>query len=162
MGLTIFLYSSCFLVRKLALLNATRELKNPFFELDFYRNTGAAFSTFENSGYVLAVLALMVVFFIVVYICYNTWRISYLKLVLFSTLTAGIAANLFERISQGYVTDYIKIKLFNFPVFNFQDVLIVLSCIFLFIMFQFENHKISKEEASLTSFSDESENIEND
>jgi len=135
---TVFFFSLCFIVKYLALNNITREFTNPFFELDYMTNTGAAFSTLNHSCYVIAGVALTVLFFIVAYVCYNTHKTSYYKIILLSIFSAGIGANLFERLKYGYVEDYISIKLFSFPIFNFQDILIVTSCILLIFAYQFK------------------------
>ena len=125
--LTVFTFSISFVVKGVALNNITREFKNPLFELDYLTNTGAAFSSFTNSAYILAGVAIAVLFCIVFYLCYNTHKLSYYKILLLAVFSAGIAANLFERLRYGFVTDYIAVKPFPFPVFNFQDILIVVS-----------------------------------
>ena len=143
---TVFFFSICFVVKALALNNITREFTNPFFELDYITNTGAAFSTLHDSCYIIAGVALAVLFYIVAFVCYNTHRTTYYRIIILAVLSAGIGANLFERLKDGFVTDYISIKLFQFPVFNFQDILIVTSCILLILAYQFGS-KIKKQEA---------------
>ena len=125
--LTVFTYSMSFVVKGVALNNITREFNNPLFELDYLTNTGAAFSSFGHSAYVLAGVAIFVLFYIFFYICYHTHKLNYYKILLLAIFSAGIAANLFERLRYGFVTDYISVKPFPFPVFNFQDILIVVS-----------------------------------
>ena len=52
-----------------------------------------------------------------------------------SLILAGGFANLIDRIVRGYVIDYIDItKLFNYPVFNFADICIVIGVILVFII----------------------------
>ncbi len=145
LSVTICWFALSFLIKHVALDNITADFGNPLFEFDYMINTGAAFSTLANSSYILAILAMVIIFGIVCYICYNTYKLSYLKILCLSTLTGGIAANLFERIVYGHVVDYIKVKPFLFPVFNFQDVLIVVSCSILVLMFQFSPKKETTE-----------------
>ena len=146
--LTIFTFSISFVVKGIALNNITREFKNPLFELDYLTNTGAAFSSFTNSAYILAGVAIAVLFCILFYLCYNTHKLNYYKILLLAVFSAGIAANLFERLRYGFVTDYIAVKPFPFPVFNFQDILIVVSGVLLVIASMHLPRKNKKVELS--------------
>lgn len=148
---TILFYTLSFVARGVAFHFAAKNYTNPIFALDFHLNTGAAFSLFKDATVLLAAIGLAILFYIVVYICYNTWRLSYGMILLFSFLSAGISANLFERVSKGYVTDYIKINLFDFPIFNFPDILIVISCFALIFVYQIKNSekKYIKKEIQL-------------
>ena len=53
----------------------------------------------------------------------------------YSILLGGIIGNLLDRIKYGKVIDYLDFKIFNydFPVFNFADMCIVISIILLVI-----------------------------
>ena len=135
---TVGLYSVSFIVKAVALRNITANIENPIFELDYMTNTGAAFSALAHSSYILAFFALVVLFFLVFYISYNTYRLSWWKIISFAVMSSGIAANLYERLRYGFVTDYIHLKPIEFPVFNFQDILIVLGGIALILLYQFE------------------------
>lgn len=138
---TVALFSISFIVKALALRHITANIDNPIFELDYLTNTGAAFSALAHSSYILAFFAIMVLFFLVTYICYNTYRLSWLKIISFAIISAGIAANLYERLRYGFVTDYINLKIISFPVFNFQDILIVLGGTALILLYQFEKNQ---------------------
>ena len=46
-------------------------------------------------------------------------------------LTSGILGNLTERLTKGYVIDFIKLNFINFAVFNFFDILITVSIVLL-------------------------------
>ena len=51
-----------------------------------------------------------------------------------SLVLAGGIGNLIDRIFRGYVIDYFDItQLFNYPVFNFADICIVLGVVILFV-----------------------------
>ena len=56
---------------------------------------------------------------------------------------AGGIGNLIDRVRFGYVVDYLDVKLFNFAVFNFADVCVVLGAIFLLIFIFFMEPKIA-------------------
>ena len=58
-------------------------------------------------------------------------KLNKLDYIIYSLLYGGIVGNLFDRIVYGYVIDYLDFYIFNynFPVFNFADVCIVISVI---------------------------------
>ena len=49
-------------------------------------------------------------------------------------LVAGISCNLFERISYGYVRDFIKLNFIDFPVFNISDIFINIGVLAIIII----------------------------
>lgn len=103
-----------------------------FLGFTYAENTGAAFSMFSSSTSVLsavtgaALLAAAVIMFflkekpVIYHIC--------LPLII-----AGGAGNLIDRLTRGYVIDYIHALFIDFPVFNFADCLITCACFALII-----------------------------
>ena len=65
---------------------------------------------------------------------------------MFSTaaVIAGGIANLIDRIRLGYVIDYLDVKLFNFAIFNFADICVVVGAICLVIYVLFVEKKVTK------------------
>lgn len=116
----------CFVVKYLILHYEQMNLflQNDFFEFLVLKNTGAAFSIFKDANYILAVFSLIVLLFLVRYILKNIKSFTMLEVQAYSFLFAGILSNTVERFFDGYVTDYIRILIFKFPVFNFADVFI--------------------------------------
>ena len=106
---------------------------NPVFKLIYVRNTGAAFSLFSSHTDVLIILSFIILTAMIAYLIKNSNRITGMKLTAFAALTAGISGNLFERINDGFVTDYIRLNFIDFPVFNSFDMLITLGAILLII-----------------------------
>ena len=97
-------------------------------------NNGAAFGLFYNNSYVLGALGVFVILALFLYVYKKLTRYHKTKILLSSILTAGILGNTVERFMNGYVNDFIKINLFNFPVFNIFDILITGS-VFLYIIY---------------------------
>ena len=58
-------------------------------------------------------------------------------------IMSGGIGNLIDRIRQGYVVDYLDVKLFNFAVFNFADICVVLGAMFALIFVFFVEPKIA-------------------
>ena len=110
-------------------------LNNPdgFLYLTTVKNRGAAFGLFDNSGMFLVVVASAVVLFILLRFLTAKFYISEKKCILLSCLSAGIIGNAFERYYYGFVLDFIKVNLWNFPVFNINDILITIPVFILII-----------------------------
>lgn len=108
---------------------------NPFVTYSLVKNTGAAFGLFEGSSFVLFILALLIVVIIAFYVLLNKFYMKDSHINLLAVLCAGILGNAVERFMLGYVIDYIKIKSFDFPVFNINDIMISVSAFILIIGF---------------------------
>lgn len=61
-----------------------------------------------------------------------------------SAVIAGGIANLIDRIRLGYVVDYLEVRLFNFAIFNFADICVVLGAICLVIYVIFFDSKVKE------------------
>jgi signal peptidase II len=62
---------------------------------------------------------------------------GYLKPALFGMVIGGALGNLVDRVSQGYVADFIVLK--PFPVFNVADIGITVGLSLLFLLFLLES-----------------------
>ena len=115
------------------LLHGRIEIIPSFFSLTWVKNTGAAWSFFENQTFFLIVISFLCLIFLTV--IKNTIKDGTLKFWAISLLYAGILGNLIDRIFFGYVKDYLSFTLFHysFPVFNLADTFIVLGA-FLFVI----------------------------
>ena len=52
-------------------------------------------------------------------------------------IAAGAAGNLIDRMTQGYVVDFIYFKLINFPIFNVADCYVTCATGLLFVLLFF-------------------------
>ena len=98
-----------------------------FFSLVLVKNNGAAFNLFAGFQDWLVIFAIVIILAITIYLLANKLFIPENFLMMLSLFTAGIAGNAIERYTLGYVEDFIKINLFNFPVFNLNDIMITVA-----------------------------------
>jgi signal peptidase II len=94
------------------------------FQLTFITNTGAAFGMFPQLGGAFMVIAIVVIASIVMFYRHlpteNIWVRVSLGLQL-----GGALGNLLDRITRGYVVDFVDIGFW--PIFNVADLSIVLG-----------------------------------
>lgn len=108
------------------------------FELTYVENTGVAFGIFANKDYGPLLLSVFtaIIFVLILYFRYKlplTQKYNAIRFVsLF--LIAGALGNLIDRIRLGYVIDMLHFYWFEFPVFNFADIYVVLSSLTLVIL----------------------------
>lgn len=56
-------------------------------------------------------------------------------------LVSGVICNTYERITLGYVRDFINLKFIEFPVFNISDILINLGVLAIIILVALKKYK---------------------
>lgn len=96
-------------------------------------NTGAAFSMLSGKTLMLAVLSVLLMAAVAVAVL-HFMRLSEAGLAALGCLLGGGMGNLIDRVCFGGVTDYIRICLFRFPVFNLADIAITLSVAVLLLL----------------------------
>ena len=118
-----------------------------FFSLVFVKNDGAAFNIFSGFQDMLIIFAALIILLITIFLARNKLYIPEKFLMMLSLFSAGIVGNAVERYTLGYVEDFIKINLFNFPVFNLNDIMITIGCVLYiaFVLFQ-KDSKIEENE----------------
>ena len=109
-------------------LHQTIPVIHNFFSLHYVENSGAAFGIFANGTLFLIMVGMLVLSFViyaVIKVKTATWWVA----LTYALLLAGIAGNLFDRIFNGAVVDYLAFSLssFHFPVFNLADSFIILA-----------------------------------
>ncbi len=93
----------------------------------YTRNTGAAFSMFSSSTAVLTVITgIALVGGVLALALIKKKPLIYDICV--PLIIAGGAGNQLDRLTRGYVIDYIHTLFIDFPVFNFADCLITCAC----------------------------------
>jgi signal peptidase II len=115
-----------------------------FARIVHWQNTGAAFGMFQSLGNVFMILS-MVVSAAIIYYYPQVPRQDRLIRLAMALLLGGAVGNLIDRLSQGYVTDFISVS--EFPVFNIADASISLGVVVLFfgMWYQEKEKKASQD-----------------
>lgn len=102
------------------------------FQINYLQNEGAAFSSFTGMRVLLILITITAFYMIASYIKKNEIT-SKLEIISLGIILGGILGNLIDRVSFGYVIDYLSFTIFGyqFAVFNFADIGIVVG-IFIF------------------------------
>lgn len=101
----------------------------------YVENTGVAFGFFEKNNF----LVINILFILLILIYWKIINPTNINSAAFVFIISGSLGNLINRIFNGYVIDFINIKMFNFPIFNLADFFIVFGFVWFFIT------KIKKE-----------------
>ena len=107
---------------------------NNFFRITYLKNNGAAFSILSGNVIFLVIITLLALL-LIYFIFLKKKNISKFETICYGMLLGGIIGNLIDRIRLGYVIDYLDFNFgsYNYPVFNFADICIVVSAILIFI-----------------------------
>lgn len=116
-----------------------------FFSLSYVKNDGAAFNLFSGYQNLLIIFALLIILQITVYLAKSKLYVSEKFILLLSFFSAGILGNAIERFTLGYVEDFIKINVYDFPVFNLNDIMITVGAVLIaFIIIKDKKREIQE------------------
>ncbi len=118
--------------------------ENPLFMIVHLKNTGSAFGLFQNASDFLAILGIIAVIYIGYYIFRYISFDKKLSLIILTLFSGGTTGNMLERLINGYVNDYIKLKHIDFAVFNAFDVMISLA-LFIYVIFLLADFRRNKD-----------------
>ncbi|MEK7137350.1 MAG: signal peptidase II [Patescibacteria group bacterium] len=107
-------------------LHARRPILGDFFALQFVENRGIAFGiTFHP------ILQGLLVAFALIFVCFLAYkqRREFLPNIAFGMILGGALANIFDRLDDGLVTDFISVG--TFPTFNGADSFITIGVLLL-------------------------------
>lgn len=144
---------------------AVAHLKNqqPFviwdgvFELLYSENRGAAFGLLQGRQgffFLIGVIVLAAAGYAMLRMPgWQEKRYHWLKICVIM-ITAGAVGNMIDRITQGYVVDFLYFKLINFPIFNVADIYVTTATALLFVVLCFY---YKEEELEIFGFSKKGE-----
>lgn len=120
------------------------EIINGILSFTYVENRGAAFGIFRGKKFYLIGITSMVVILMIYYLIKNNNVSKYFKLSLI-LIIGGAIGNLIDRIFRGYVVDFIHFyikDIFDWPVFNFADICVVLGTILMAVIIIFSKEKL--------------------
>lgn len=91
-------------------------------DLRLVHNTGAAWGVFAGNPGALAAFSLLVCALLLVYFFWARRTVNGLQTVGTALVVAGGLGNAWDRLTQGYVTDFLAVTFMDFPVFNVADI----------------------------------------
>lgn len=86
------------------------------------RNTGGAWGMFDDMTMALVVLSLVICAIVILYMFVIEPGSSVLMTVGLSLVFAGGVGNMIDRVTGGYVIDFIQTLFVDFPIFNIADI----------------------------------------
>ena len=92
-----------------------------FFSLDYVKNFGAAFNFFSGNRIFLSLVSIIITI-LLIYLILNREIINNIDLLSLTFILGGTIGNGIDRITKGYVIDFINLNFINFPVFNIADI----------------------------------------
>ncbi len=113
-------YAAVSYIKPVGSITALKGLLN----FTYVENTGVAFGLFSKIPMLILPL-IIVIFFMCVYVSFKAYRKGYRRIsILLTAVAAGAAGNILDKIFRKFVVDFIEFSFFDFPVFNFADVVI--------------------------------------
>lgn len=110
------------------------------FEFLYSENRGAAFGMMQGRQGFFFVIGILVLAAAIFVMCrmpdWSNRRYHFLKICTIM-ITAGAIGNMIDRVSQGYVVDFLYFSLINFPIFNVADIYVTTSTALLLILLLF-------------------------
>ena len=100
------------------------------FSIDYVKNYGAAFNILNGNRIFLSTISTIITLLLIYFILYKK-QLSNLDLFSYSFILAGTIGNGIDRITNGYVIDFINLNFIDFPVFNIADISINIGLIFI-------------------------------
>jgi len=104
-------------------------------KLQYHTNTGAVWGLMSGKTTFLSIFTAVVMIFIVfLYFKIPSGKKHNPLKIIVVFIMAGAVGNLLDRVLLGHVVDFIYFELINFPLFNFADSCLTVSCIILFLL----------------------------
>ena len=128
--------------------------------LNYAENTGVAFSMFSDNRWILVGVTSLMLIAVLAFFLSGKVTVK-LEVFSLSLLLAGGVGNLIDRISLGYVIDYIDVRIINFAIFNFADICICVGALLLCVAVYFSDKKEKAEKlAKENEFSEIDKDLE--
>lgn len=108
----------------------SKSLIDGFFSLTYVENRGAAFGSMQGARWFFVIITVAIVVAAIIY--YKRLEKNKQNILLRAAIllvASGAIGNLIDRVFRGYVVDFLDFYIFgyNFPVFNFADICVVVG-----------------------------------
>ena len=108
------------------------------FEMFYLENRGAAFGILQGQRELFFVITIVVLIGLLIYLYKIPFNKKYMPLfVVLLLIFSGAIGNFIERVTKGYVVDFLYFKPINFPLFNVADSYITIACFVLLYLLLF-------------------------
>lgn len=135
-----------FVVRTNMDLHSSIAVIDGIFHITYIQNTGAAFSILRGHTYGLILITVAITIGILIYL-YKLRKTAYWSLMLsLSLIVAGGVGNIIDRLSLGYVVDFLDLRVW--PIFNLADIYVCTGCALLVIYVFFIEPKLNVKKDS--------------
>lgn len=115
--------------------------------LNYSENTGAAFGIMSDKTWFTIGVALVALILFTIYMIKN-YRDSKFVMIVTAVVISGGIGNIIDRIRNGFVVDYLEVRLFDFAIFNFADICVTVGVVLLMIYFLFFEEKSSSKKST--------------
>ncbi len=115
-------------------------------ELTYVRNTGAAFSLFQEHTGLLALVSVAVSVLLAAALWKNLLFRRPLGKLTLTLLLAGAVGNLIDRVFRGFVVDMFNVLFMEFAVFNVADICVVVGGAAAALYYLFLMNRLEPEE----------------
>lgn len=108
------------------------------FELLYSENRGAAFGMLQGRQAFFFLVAAAVAVIVIYAMIRMPLTKKYLPLTICMLMVmSGAIGNMIDRVTNGYVVDFLYFRLINFPIFNVADCYVTVSAFVLVLLFMF-------------------------
>lgn len=110
------------------------------FHITYHGNTGMAFGMLAGNKMLLIGIC-AVVLLIIGIVIYKSKPVRFIEKMCYGMIIGGAIGNVFDRISYGFVIDFIDFRIINYPIFNVADCFVVVGAILLCVYIIFFDKK---------------------
>lgn len=104
-------------------------------ELRYSENRGAVWGFAQGSVTLMAVISIIIFLLVLIFYVKLPSKKIFIPMHILSVLVlSGAAGNLLDRVLMKFVTDFIYIRLINFPIFNVADIYITFSAFLMVVL----------------------------
>ncbi|MDF3001411.1 MAG: lspA [Bacillota bacterium] len=115
-----------YLIQAAMELNQSIPLIDGIFHITYIHNYGAAFSILQNKTVFLIAVQVIVISGILIYLIQKRKTEHTMLLLSLALIVAGGLGNLIDRAVNGYVIDFLDVRIW--PIFNIADISVCVGC----------------------------------